>query len=148
MSCEQDSVALLRKAELKLTPQRLMVLSALRHANGHVTAAEVYDEVREAYPYVDISTVYRALGALKQMRLVTETDMGSGDLTYEWVRDQRHHHLICTACGAVSELDHRYLEHLGADLDRDLGFAADLDHFAIFGRCVACRKAAGTRAPA
>ena len=67
--------------------------------------------------------------------------MGGGDLTYEWVRDRRHHHLICTTCGGVTELDHRYLERLGADLLRDYDFAAALDHFAIFGRCAACRGA-------
>src|SRR5437016_4256616 len=131
MSCEPDSVSILRQAELKLTPQRLMVLSAVRHAPGHVTAAWVFDQVRAAYPYVDISTIYRTLGTLRQMRLVTETDMGGGDLRYEWVREQPHHHLICGSCNAVTQLDHAYLERLGADLHRDHGFTADLDHFAI-----------------
>ena len=141
MSCEQDSATILRRAEMKLTPQRLMVLTALRHAGGHVTAATIYEQVRAAYPYVDISTVYRTLAALKQMRLVTETDMGGGDLTYEWVSDGRHHHLICESCGNVAELDHAYLARLGDALLADLGFAADLHHFAIFGRCRACRAA-------
>ena len=142
MSCEQESAAVLRGAEMKLTPQRLMVLTALRHAGGHVTAADLYDQVRTAYPYLDISTVYRTLSTLKQMRLVTETDLG-GDLTYEWVRERPHHHLVCSSCDAVTELDHTYLEQLGADLLRDYGFAADLDHFAIFGRCAACRSSTG-----
>ena len=142
MSCEQESAAMLRGAEMKLTPQRLMVLTALRHADGHVTAADLYEQVRTAYPYLDISTVYRTLSTLKQMRLVTETDLG-GDLTYEWVRARPHHHLVCSSCDAVTELDHTYLERLGADLLRDHGFAADLDHFAIFGRCAACRTPAG-----
>ncbi|MBI2760754.1 MAG: transcriptional repressor [Chloroflexi bacterium] len=141
MSCEQDSATVLRRADMKLTPQRLMVLTALRHASGHVSAAEVFEQVRTAYPYVDISTVYRTLGALKQMRLVTETDMGAGDLAYEWVQDGRHHHLICTACNSVYELDHSFLQRLGAEIERERGFAADLDHFAIFGRCRACRAA-------
>jgi Fur family ferric uptake transcriptional regulator len=141
MSCDQDSATVLRRAEMKVTPQRLMVLTALRHAEGHMTAASIYEQVRAAYPYVDISTVYRTLATLKSMRLVTETDMGTGDLAYEWVREQPHHHLICSRCGSVTELDHRYLERLGLELDRDVGFAADLDHFAIFGRCAACRTA-------
>jgi Fur family ferric uptake transcriptional regulator len=142
VACEDESAAILRRAEMKLTPQRLMVLTALRHADGHVTASKVYEQVKASYPYVDISTVYRTLGALKQMRLVTETDMGGGDLSYEWVRDGRHHHLICSACGSVTEIDHSYLARLGGEIERDLGFDADLDHFAIFGRCAGCRAAA------
>ncbi len=146
MSCDTDSVAVLRRAEMKLTPQRLMVLSALRHAQGHLTAAEIFEQVRAAYPYVDISTIYRTLTALRTMRLVTETDMGSGDLAYEWVQERPHHHLICSGCHRVLELDHGYLERLGDDLARDLDFEADLHHFAIFGRCAACRPAAAPAA--
>lgn len=146
MSCDQESAAILRRAELKLTPQRLMVLTALRHAAGHMTASEIFAQVKAAYPYVDISTVYRTLNALKGMRLVTETDMGSGDLSYEWAPERPHHHLICIACQGVIDLDHRYLERLGADVERDLGFTADLLHFAIFGRCAECRTTTASAA--
>jgi len=142
MSCEAETIGMLRRSGHKMTPQRMMILTSLRHANRHLTAAEIYDQVREAYPYVDISTVYRTLAVLKDMRLVSETHMGTGDAAFEWVAAERHHHLICKRCEGVSELDHRYLEALGAQIERDLGFGADLDHFAIFGLCAACRAEA------
>jgi len=141
LSCETETVQVLREAGQKLTPQRLLILSALRHADGHLTAAHIFDLVREDYPYVDISTVYRTLGVLKEMRLVSEIDMGTGDATYEWVRQQRrHHHLICRGCGSVSSLDHHYLENLGAEILAESGFRPDIDHFAIFGLCGACQE--------
>jgi len=139
MSCETEHLETLRLAGHKVTPQRVLILRCIRHATGHVTAAEILEEVRGSYPYVDVSTVYRTLSVLKQMRLVSETHMGSGDATYEWVSDARHHHLVCRSCHAIIELDHHYLESLGAQLGADLGFQADIDHFAIFGRCAACR---------
>ena len=139
MSCETDTVSVLRSAGHKATPQRLMILGTLRHGTGHLTANDIHGEVQKAYPYVDISTVYRTLGVLKELRLVSETDMGQGDTTYEWVRQQGlHHHLICRRCDAVTSLDHRYLEDLGAGILTDSGFLPDLDHFAIFGICGAC----------
>lgn len=122
-----------------MTPQRMMILTSLRHAPGHLTAADIYEQVRQEYPYVDISTIYRTLAVLKDMRLVSETHMGSGDAAFEWVAPERHHHLICRNCDDVAELDHRYLEALGAEVERDLGFRAELDHFAIFGLCKTCR---------
>jgi Fur family transcriptional regulator, ferric uptake regulator len=134
MSCDDDTAA----------PQRLMVLTALRHQDGHATAAEIHARVRESYPYVDISTVYRTLASLRELRLVTETDMGTGDLSYEWVGDQPHHHLICQRCRDVIEIDHRFLETLGAALHAEHGFEASLDHFAIFGVCRECRAAAAS----
>jgi Fur family ferric uptake transcriptional regulator len=141
LSCETETVQVLRERGHKATPQRLMILSALRHATGHLTAGEIFEQVRVDYPYVDISTVYRTLNVLKELRLVSETDMGTGDTAYEWVRQQgKHHHLICRDCGAVASLDHRFLEDLGAEIMTESGFRPDIDHFAIFGLCRACQE--------
>jgi Fur family transcriptional regulator, ferric uptake regulator len=141
MSCDDDMVSLLRRAGQKVTPQRLMVLTALKHSDGHATAGEIYEQVRAAYPYVDISTVYRTLASLKDLRLVTETDMGTGDLRYEWAADAApHHHLICHHCRRMLDLDHRYLACLDDAIRADFDFEPTLDHFAIFGLCRDCRS--------
>ena len=141
MSCETETVQVLRDTGHKATPQRLMILSALRHMDGHLTAAEIYQQVQREYPYVDISTVYRTLSVLKDLRLVSEADMGTGDTAYEWTRDQsRHHHLICRGCGEAIALDHKNLERLSAEIERESGFQPDIDHFSIFGLCAACRQ--------
>jgi Fur family ferric uptake transcriptional regulator len=140
MTCEKDTIRTLREAGHKMTPQRILILSVLRHGGGHMSASEIHAKVREVFPYVDISTVYRTLNILKERRLVTETDMGTGDGTYEWAQgEERHHHLICRKCGRVSELDHRHLEQLAASVEASTGFRADVDHFAIFGLCPRCR---------
>ncbi len=141
MSCETETAQVLRETGRRATPQRLMILTTLRHAHGHLTANEICEEVCREYPYIDISTVYRTLGVLKDLRLVSETDMGTGDTTYEWVRRlQRHHHLICRSCGLVASLDHKHLEGLGTEIAAETGFKADLDHFAIFGVCKDCAE--------
>lgn len=140
MGCESETIDLLRETGHKMTPQRMMILTSLRHANGHMTAAEIFDRVKAEYPYVDISTVYRTLGVLKDLHLIAETDMGLGDATFEWVGNERHHHLICRKCNHVTQLDHDYLAEVGAKIAQDKGFRADLDHFAIFGLCAGCQK--------
>ena len=139
MGCEAKTVELLRETGHKMTPQRMMILTSLRHASGHLTAAEIFERVKEKYPYVDISTVYRTLTVLKDLHLIAETDMGVGDATFEWVAAERHHHLICRQCNGVTQLDHHYLAEVGARIEHDLRFRADLDHFAIFGLCATCR---------
>jgi Fur family ferric uptake transcriptional regulator len=138
MSCEQDTARLLRGTGYKLTPQRLMVLTVLRHHNGHLSAAEIHKRVIQSYPYVDISTVYRTMQVLKDLRLVTETDLGSGDTAFEWTGGDRHHHLVCHACGGVIRLQHEDMAGLDTLLHEKYGFSADIDHFAIFGYCRAC----------
>jgi len=141
MSCDDDIVSVLRAAGQKVTPQRLMVLTALRHHDGHATAGEIHAQVRASYPYVDISTVYRTLAALKELRLVTETDMGAGDLHYEWTGETPHHHLICQRCRGVQQMDHHRLSDLGEAIQREYDFKPSIDHFAIFGLCRECRTA-------
>src|SRR4029078_5626585 len=98
MSCETETIDLLRESGHKMTPQRMMVLTSLRHAAGHLSAAAIHESVSEAYPYIDISTVYRKLNVLKDLGVVSETHMGGGDATCEWVGTERHHHLICKKC--------------------------------------------------
>ncbi len=139
MSCEDDTAEALRRAGHKMTPQRLLIARALRHAEGHVSAAQIAEAVHGEHPYVDVSTVYRTLDVLKRMRLATSTDIGSGDVVFEWSPATPHHHLVCTSCQHIAEIDHRYFEELGGRVRKDFGFQPDLHHFAIFGLCRECQ---------
>ncbi len=148
MSCEDETADLLRRAGHKMTPQRLMIVRALRHATGHMSAAQIADHVREDYPFVDVSTVYRTLDVLKRMRLATSTDMGAGDVVFEWAPEAPHHHLICSSCADVVEIEHKYLEGLESSVLADFGFTPDMHHFAIFGLCRECQLAESADADA
>jgi len=143
MSCEKDTALVIREAGQKVTPQRVLVLCAVRHAGKHVTATQIIDDLRADHPYIDVSTIYRTLASAGDLGLVSETDMGAKEAEYEWVGKDRHHHLICRACGEVTSLDNTYLDGLATLLYEEQGFQADLGHFAIFGLCRECREQAG-----
>jgi Fur family ferric uptake transcriptional regulator len=145
MSCERDTAKELRETGRRFTVQRLKVAAALRHSGGHRTAEEIHELVSRAEPHASIplSTVYRTLGTLKELRLVAEVDAG-GRAAYEWVAEQPHHHLVCQQCGAEADLDARLLEGLGDEIRAATGFEAYLDHFAISGRCAGCRELGAT----
>ena len=139
MPCEEKMLQTLREYGHRPTPQRLMIMSAVRHSDDHITAAEALERVKESYSYMDLSTVYRTLDMLKQMRLVSETDMGSGTYAYEWLEQDRHHHLICNGCERIELLDDEFLEALGSEIMDSYGFEADMNHIALFGLCRECR---------
>ena len=124
----------------RLTPQRIMVLSAIENSGGHISADEIYTQVVAKYPRVNISTVYRTLELLKRLGLVTETDLGGGRVRYHPADKGHHHHLVCQECGAVIDLDESVLFPLKDVLLREYKFVANLRHLAIFGRCVNCSK--------
>ncbi|MFQ6014005.1 MAG: Fur family transcriptional regulator [Anaerolineae bacterium] len=140
MNEERSLGEVLREWGLRLTPQRLMILEVIEESEGHISAEEIYERVRQEYPYLDISTVYRTLELLKELHLVTETDLGNGYAQYELLAKGRHHHMVCRRCGSTLSLDHRFLEPLHEALLGEYGFKADIDHFAIFGICATCRQ--------
>jgi Fur family ferric uptake transcriptional regulator len=136
MSCTET----LREQGYRLTPQRLMILSAIHGSDHHISAEEIYAQVEAKYPQVNISTVYRTLELLKELGLVTETDLGGGKLRYHSVEKGHHHHLICRKCGRTFELDEAVLKPVEGTILRKYGFKPDLSHLAVFGKCVECRR--------
>jgi Fur family ferric uptake transcriptional regulator len=138
MTKASDIATRLSQKGYRLTPQRLMILEAIEGASGHVSAEEIYQKIRQSYPGLNISTVYRTMELLKETGMVTETDMGDGRVRFHSVGHEHHHHLVCSKCGKVVELDESMLAPLAAMLNNKYGFLADLKHLAIFGRCKDC----------
>ncbi len=140
MNQSGDIVRRLTEQDYRLTPQRIMIVSAIEDSDGHISAEEIYAQVVAKYPQVNISTVYRTLELLKRLGLVTETDFGEGRVRYHPAGKGHHHHLVCQQCGAIIDLDESLLTSLKSTLLREYQFSADLRHLAIFGRCVKCGK--------
>jgi len=137
---EGDLISQLSEQGYRLTPQRMMVLSAIANSEHHISAEEIYVQVVAKYPHVNISTVYRTLELLKRLNLVTETDLGGGRVRYHPADKGHHHHLVCQECGAIIDLDESVLSSLKSRLLQEYKFSADLRHLAIFGRCSNCNK--------
>ena len=119
-----------------------MILEAMTGRPGHVTAEEIHASVVLQYPDMSLSTVYRTLDTLRDLGLVTQTDMGAGREEYHYATQAHHHHLVCRKCGGETELDAGVLAPLAERLLENHGFHAEVSHFAIFGTCAACAGAA------
>ncbi len=129
-----------RQHGLRLTRQRVLVLRALCELGGHASAEKIYDQATLHRRDVDLSTVYRTLERLRDLRILSQTDLGRGCAEYEVVTDHPHHHLVCQGCGQVIDLDHTYLLTPAEAIRRDFGFEPIFDHFAIFGWCQRCTR--------
>jgi Fur family ferric uptake transcriptional regulator len=138
MTHVKDIASRLSQKGYRMTPQRLMILEAIEGASGHVSAEEIYQDIRKRYSSLNISTVYRTLELLKETGMVTETDMGDGRVRFHSLGHEHHHHLVCSKCGKVIDLDESMLAPLTGMLADKYGFRADLKHLAIFGRCKDC----------
>jgi len=124
----------------RMTPQRLLIVSAIESSENHISAEDIYAQVVAKYPNVNVSTVYRTLELLEQLGLVTKTEMGVGRIMYHPLEKGHHHHLVCRECGNVIDLDESALTPLKEILLKDYQFIADLRHLGILGLCANCKQ--------
>jgi Fur family ferric uptake transcriptional regulator len=124
----------------RLTPQRLMILKAVEDADSHISAEEIYTQVRTHYPQMNISTVYRTLELVKGLGLVTETDLGDGRVRYHCMGKGHHHHLVCEKCGSIMDMEEAILNPLWSEIERKYNFKVGMKHLAFFGLCAECRE--------
>jgi Fur family ferric uptake transcriptional regulator len=139
MAQPADFAAHLHARGYRLTPQRQMILQAVRQAADHVTPDEVYAAVHRQNPAVSRATIYRTLDFLCEVRLIHALYWG-GQMYYEIVASQPHHHLVCRACGGMFECEHTLLQVLFEAVEKKHHFAIDMDHVALFGLCQHCRS--------
>ena len=138
MSHTPEDLAQLRASGARITPQREVVLCALHSAQGHITAEVVYEHVRRMLPDIGLATVYRNLDFLKEQGVIVATDMGNGCIMWELAQSPPHHHTVCRECGAMTQLEHAFVQGLEQKMRDQLGFQANLSHLAFFGLCARC----------
>jgi Fur family ferric uptake transcriptional regulator len=83
-----------RARELKLSEQRSLLLEMLDQSDSHLSAEEIWDRAVWRDRNVSLPTVYRLLGRLVEMGLLSRLQLNDGITRYERVRSDRHDHLI------------------------------------------------------
>lgn len=127
----------LRSRGYRLTPQRQLVLDAVRRL-GHSTPDEIAEAVQADAASVNLSTVYRTLDLLEEVGLVTHTHLGHGSPTYHPADESDHVHLVCQRCGDVQAVPASLVEPFVGSLRDSTGFQVNVAHVAMHGRCAGC----------
>jgi Fur family transcriptional regulator, ferric uptake regulator len=131
----------LRARGLRWTPQRRLILDVITSAQGHVTGSEFVDRCRERDPDTTPSTVYRTLDVLEELGYLAHSHAADGREEYHVLPVAEHAHLHCTNCGRSWEVAAAEVGGLAGSLRRDHGFAVDVAHLTIAGRCRDCEAA-------
>ena len=133
--------ALLRSG-LRLTPQRTAIAETLAQASKEVSAQELYDRVRRRHPYIGRATVFRSLDTLGGAGLAQRLERPGHVSAYVWCQPGHHHHLICTTCRSVEDLDEDAVAPLALTIARTRGFRVDHATLDFYGQCRACARPA------
>src|SRR5579875_2180088 len=98
---------LFREQGLKVTPQRELIFEILWGAGHHPTADSIYAEARTRMPTMSLRTVYQTLNDLVGMGELDQLDVGTGATRFD-PNTGVHHHLVCTRCGKIRDLEADY----------------------------------------
>lgn len=131
----------LRSSGERYTAGRRALVDALARADRPPSIPDLL----AGTPGLAQSSAYRNLAVLERAGVVRRIATADDFARFELAEDltEHHHHLICTACGAVEDFTvsrqlERSIEAALARVTAGTGFAADHHRLDLLGTCRAC----------
>ena len=129
----------------RVTPPRRAVIAAALQQSGHFTVDDLLRRCRGA----GRATVFRTMRLLTEAGVACRVLLDDGSLHYRLSeRAQHHHHLVCTGCGKVQDLDECSVSDLVRELSRTSGYEIEGHWLEFYGQCAVCRNSVIVNVPA
>lgn len=90
----------LKKAKLKITPQRVAILSELTDNQDHPSADKIYQKIKQKLPSISFDTVNRTLITFTQSGVIKIAEGQGGARRYDPMTEL-HHHFHCVKCNRI-----------------------------------------------
>jgi Fur family ferric uptake transcriptional regulator len=139
---ETEAQSALQQTGVRLTPQRLAIAAVLAQTGKETSAQELYERVRKKHAYIGRATVFRSLDTLVSAGLAQRLERPGHVSAYVWCQPGHHHHLICTTCRTVEDLDEEAVAPLAETIARQRGFRVDHATLDFYGECRTCSSRA------
>jgi Fe2+ or Zn2+ uptake regulation protein len=131
---------LCRRHGLPLTVQRWVILENVLDRTDQPTADQIYGAVKDHLPGISRTTVYRVLGKLVEIDVITKTSSPGAATRFDPMT-HCHHHLVCLQCDRLIDLEDEHVpQRVGLPDVRAHSF--EIRDFSIHfrGICAACRQ--------
>ena len=131
----------LRRQSRKITGPRAAILEILRAHPHPLTNKEIFSKLPGGQ--CDLATIYRSMHLLEKMGMVKRFDFGDGAARFELMKegdDGHHHHLVCTKCSEVVEVDECFPEQVEEQIAAKNGFKSVTHKLEFFGICPDCQR--------
>lgn len=132
-------VTALDLAGYRLTEPRRAVAELIDAREGHFTAADLMDDVRVRRLGIGRATIFRALDLFAELNVLERLDLPSGEHAYVPCEPVHHHHIVCSTCGRVTEVDDQGLAAAIEEIQRRTGWQVESHRLELYGRCPRCR---------
>lgn len=131
---------LLRKASLKNTKQRQIILSIIEKSKEPMTAEEIYKHLVVEDCKINLSTVYRTLNVLKDKSVLLKILKGDGTASYELNKSSHNHYITCSKCNNSILIDGCPVRELSESVSKKTGFKITGHSLQLTGICSDCLK--------
>lgn len=136
-----DLTRKLRHRDRKITGPRQAILEVLRRQRRPMSVREIFGALLPGD--CDLATVYRSLHLLESMRMVKRFEFGDGGgARFELLAegdDGHHHHLVCTRCSDIVEIEECFPKALEQNIASRNGFKFVTHKLEFFGLCPRCQ---------
>lgn len=123
-----------RLAGQRITGPRRIIADVVANADDHPDVQEIYRRVSSIDPGISLSTVYRTVKIFASTGLIECHSFTGGRVQIEPAAEVHHDHLIDTETGDVIEFRSDEIEHLQAQVARELGFELTGHRLVLYGR--------------
>lgn len=131
----------LRNRGLRVTPQRLAIISVLYVDKSHPSADQIFQRVRASFPAVSLATVYNTLNTLKTSGFLNEVALENSGSRFD-TNVTPHAHLICVRCGTIIDPEDTSITDALERIARQYRFEPVSQRLDLFGICPDCQAKA------
>jgi Fe2+ or Zn2+ uptake regulation protein len=128
-------VKFLKENNLKVTPQRLLILKYLGEHCTHPTTEEIYSNLKTNNPSLSKTTVYNSLDTLEKHGIIQSITISGSELRYDF-KEGMHHHFLCKKCGKITDIN---VECPNLDSMLECGHDVEEVHGYFKGICIKCK---------
>ncbi len=124
----------LRRAGVRITRPRKVILQILTETDDHPDAMEIFQRASAIDPSISLSTVYRTMKLLEEMGAIHRHAFEGGRARFEQADGEHHDHLIDIDTGDVIEFHSNRIEELQEEIARALGYDIVHHRLELYGR--------------
>ena len=140
MSTSFPDLSRLKPPGGKRSSKREQIVSVFLRQEGHLSADDLFDQIRKEDQRISRATVYRTLQWMVDAGIARKVDFGEGRFRFEHgYRQPRHFHLICKTCNRSFEFLSSDIEGLVEEVASARAFTPSQSVVQIYGTCEACR---------
>ena len=122
----------------RVTTQQQAIFQALKKSKQHITAEQMYQQVRKTLPRISLATIYRNLETLVERNMAAKVTI-SGAAHFE-INTRPHYHVICLGCGRIEDLESIPASDIEEFFSRFTNFKLTGHQLLLSGLCPVCQR--------